>query len=173
MSTMGGMMNSEEDFAAGEAECFPKGNGKDAAPESQVMEVVTPLPDGIGMTYESIQGIIAAKHKTAVFMDDPIMMLVTICNVNLAEMEKLNKRHNDAVTQIMADQSAKYIAAVKATTDDLGKVLTENSVEAIRVIFASHSQALNLNSNNVWLCTSINVVAALVILAMMAIKMWS
>jgi hypothetical protein len=38
-------------------------------------------------------------------------------------LEKVNKRHNEAVTNIMADQSQKYIAGLKTTTEGLNAAL--------------------------------------------------
>ena len=72
----------------------------------------------------------------------------------------------------MADQSAKYITGVKATTDALSKTLAENSVEAIRVIFNTHGAALNANRINARWCAGIIAVSALANVAVMALKAW-
>jgi len=98
--------------------------------------------------------------------------MVTLCNVFLGELEKNHKRHNEAVTKIMADQSAKYIAGVKATTDALSKTLAENSVEAIRAIFNSHAEALSANKLNARWCAAIIGVSALANIIVMALKGW-
>jgi len=167
-------MDQEEDFAAQDSESFGKGNGKTAAFVGQQEEVMPHLPDKqeIALDYEYVRGLLAAKHNTAVGLDDPILMMVTLINLHLDELEKLTKRHNEALTKIMADQSRKYIAGVKTTTDDLGKVLAENSVEAIREIFNSHGRALHTNTNNAIWCAGIMAVSVLVQVAIMAIRMW-
>ena len=172
MTTIGEMMESDEEFAAEEAKHFPKGNGLAVAlPRENDVEPL--LPDnGIGMDYDAARAMLAAKHNSAVGMDDPIMMAVTLSNVQLNEMEKLNRRHNEALTKIMAEQSGKYLDGIKSTTDELGKVLADNSVEAIRKIFQSHGRALTINTNNAKWCAGIMAVSALVQVAMMAVKMW-
>jgi hypothetical protein len=163
----------EADFAAEEAENF-NGNGRDRAASggSPSDEAMPQLPDGIGLEYDELRKMLAVKHETSVSKDDPILMMVTICNVFLGELEKLHKRHNEAVTKIMTDQSAKYISGVKATTDALSQTLAENSVEAVREIFNAHATALNSNKINARWCAGIMAVAALVNVAAMAFKAW-
>lgn len=162
------------EFAAEEAENFSKGNGMNQADsdDSPADEAMPHLPDGIGLDYDDVRKMLAIKHNTTVSLDDPILMIVTICNVFLGQLEKVNQRHNGAVTKIMADQSAKYITGVKNTTDALGKTLAENSVDAIRDIFNSHAASLNSNKINARWCTGIMAVAALVNVAVMAFKVW-
>jgi len=160
MTTIEEMMKLDDDFAEEEAKHFPKGNGK--AVPAAAEEAMPQLPNGIGLDYDDIRAMLAQKNGAAVGQDDPLMMIVTICNVFLGEQEKVNKRHNEALTKIMADQTSKYLAGVKATTDDLGKVLADNSVEAIRNIFNSHSRALNANSNNAKWCAAIMAITGLV-----------
>lgn len=81
------------------------------------------LPDGIGLSYEDVQKMLAMKHNTSLSLDDPVLMMVSVCNVFLEELQKLHKRHNDAVKNIMVDQTGKYITGVKNTTDALAKTL--------------------------------------------------
>lgn len=137
------------------------------------------LPEGIGMDYEDVRKLLSMKHETMLGKDEPIMMMVTLCNVFLGQLEKLHQRHNEAVTKIMSDQSKKYIDSVKVTTDALGQTLTENSVEAIRNIFHSHTDALKshaaeLNANRLnsrW-CAAIIAVSALANAAVLAFGFW-
>jgi len=164
-------MTPDEEYAAEEAEHYAKGNGKDIA-LARENEIMPLLPEGIGLDYETVRAMLAAKHDTIVGKDEPIMMMVTLANVHLSELEKINKRHNEALTKIMAEQSGKYLDGIKSTTDELGKVLADNSVEAIRKIFQSHGRALTINTNNAKWCAGIMAVSALVQVAMMAVKMW-
>ncbi len=53
----------------------------------------TQLPDDIGLDMEAVRSLLASKHGMAVPKDDPMLMLVTILNAHLAEMEKLHSRH--------------------------------------------------------------------------------
>lgn len=172
-------MTPEEEFAAGEAEHFPKGNGHDLAAKSQVDEAMPHLPDGIGLDLEDVRAMLALKHGAIVRIDDPVLMIVTILNAFLGEQEKLNnicldkqeklnKRHDEALTKIMVDQ----LSGVKAIIDGLGQVLAENSVKGIQDIFNSHAQSLNTNTTNAMWCAGIMAVSALVHVAVMALKMW-
>ena len=141
MGTMGKPMTPEEDFLANYEEYFHDGNGKGSTVASRADDVMPQLPDGIdpdgmiGLDYDSIRAMLALKNNASVGLDDPIMMMVTICNAFLGQQEKINKRHNEALTKIMTDQCGKYIAQFKTVTDGLGKALAENSVDAVREIF--------------------------------------
>jgi hypothetical protein len=170
MRTIEELTTPEDDFAEEDAKHFHKGNGK-AAP-APAGEAMPQLPDDFGLDYDDIRGMLAQKHGTAVGLDDPLMMVVSLMNVFLGELEKVNKRHNEAVTKIMADQTGQYIAGVKATTDDLGKVLADNSVEAIRRIFNSHDRALNAHTNNAKWCAAIMAITGLVNVAALALRAW-
>jgi hypothetical protein len=168
-------MTPEEEFAAEEAAQFPNGNGKDhavGAEDGPGQEAMPELPDGIGMDPETVRLMLVAKFNTMVGKNDPLLMMVTILNVFLAELEKINNNHNGAVTKIMSDQSAQYITGVKQTTDALGKVLAENTIDAIQGTFNSHTQSLNINTNNAMWCAGIMAISALVNVALMAIRMW-
>lgn len=130
------------------------------------------LPEGIGLGYEDVRKLLAMKHDIVFSIDDPMMMLVTLCNVFLGELEKLHHRHNDAVTKIMGDQSKKYIDGVKATTDSLSQTLADTSIEAIRKIFNAHATELNTNRLNSRWCAAIIAASALVNVAVLAFGFW-
>ena len=135
-------------------------------------ESMPQLPDGIGLDFEDVRMMLAKKHGILLGREEPIMMMVTLCNVMLSELEKLHNRHNVAVTKIMTEQSAKYITGVKKTTDDLAKTLAENSVDAIREIFNSHANSLMSNKINARWCAVIISISALTNVAVMALQAW-
>jgi len=135
-------------------------------------EPLPQLPDGIGLDFEDVRMMLSKKHGIMLGREEPIMMMVTLCNVLLGELEKVHKNHNEAVTKIMSDQSAKYIVGVKATTDALSKTLAENSVEAIRNIFQSQAAALNTNKINARWCAAVVGVSALANIVVMAFSVW-
>lgn len=145
----------------------------DGENDSKEQEPAMPeLPDGIGLGYEDIQKMLAMKHNTSLSADDPILMMVSVCNVFLEELQKLHEKHNDAVKNIMADQSSKYITGVKNTTDALAKTLADTSVDAIKNIFDSHAAALKANNKNSRWCAAIIGISALVNVAIMALAVW-
>lgn len=148
-------------------------NGEAASPDvRQAGEAGPPLPDGLGLDYEDVRKMLSIKHETILGKDEPILMMVTLCNVFLGELEKLHKRHNEAVTRIMSDQSRKYIDGVKATTEALSQTLADTSIEAIRKIFDSHAAELNANRLNSRWCAAIIAVSALVNVAILAFGFW-
>ena len=51
------------------------------------------IPDGIGLSLEQVQELLAKTHKKVVDYHDPILMVVTMLNAHLAEvdMRKLAK----------------------------------------------------------------------------------
>ncbi len=97
------------------------------------------LEDGIGLTFEDVKLAIAMKHDATISQDDPVLMLVTVCNAFLTEQEKLLERHNKAVTKIMASQTGDYITQVKDVACALGQTLSDSSVDGIRKVFADNA----------------------------------
>ena len=63
------------------------------------------VPDGIGLTLEQVQGLLAQTHKKVVDYHDPILMVVTMLNAHLAEVEKLHTRHKEGLSRLMADKT--------------------------------------------------------------------
>lgn len=146
-------------------------NDKD---DSKEIEPAMPeLPDGIGLGYEDIQKMLVMKHGgMSVSLDDPILMMVSVCNAFLGELQKLHIKHNKAVTKIMSDQSGKYISGVKETTETLAKTLADNSVLTIKSIFDSHASDLKANNKNAQWCAAIIGASALVNVVIMAMAVW-
>lgn len=68
----------------------------DGENDSKEQEPAMPeLPDGIGLGYEDVQKMLAMKHNTSISTDDPILMMVSVCNVFLGELQKLHKRQSN------------------------------------------------------------------------------
>jgi hypothetical protein len=126
------------------------------------------LPDGIGLSYEEVRKILQGKHGK-IENDDPILMLITLLNVFLAEEEKLLDRHNTALSRIISDRTYGYIKAVEETTASFGKSLSSSSLEGITKVFEAHGQKMEqFRSNMTWL-TVIAGTSALVNVAAFAI----
>ena len=158
---------SEEEFDSIRKE---ESQENDANQEAKNGSGLHQLSDELGLKYEDIKNLLAMKHDTILSLDDPILMMVTIMNAYLSELEKLHSNHNKAVTKIMTSQTAGYISGVKETTDALSKTLADASVEAIHKIFDSHTKALHLTRINGWWCTAIITVSVLANVAMLALK---
>ena len=121
----------------------------DVVGTQEKQEVPPHLPDGIGMSYKEISELLTKKHKSATSEDDPIMMLVTLMNVQLSELEKLHGRHNEALTKVLTTRTAEYVEQVGKTCKSLSEILKESSVEAIREIFSSQVKAIHTLQNNI------------------------
>ncbi len=138
----------------------------DFSAETPLEEPLSFLPDAPqlpdkGLSYEDIQLMLAEKHKVMMKGEEPVMMIVSIMNVFLLELEELHKQHNDAVAKIMVGQTQNYVEEFRKTTASFNETVANTSVEAIRNIFDSHSAALNASRiNNRW-CAAIVAASAL------------
>ena len=128
------------------------------------------MPDGVGISYEDIAVMLAMKHDTSVSRDDPVLMLVSICNSFLGEVEKLHKKHNEALTQIITARTQEYIAGVQETTDAFSKTISDASIDGIRKIFEEHASALQASKWNARWCALIVAVSALANVWMLALR---
>ncbi len=128
------------------------------------------LPDGVGIELEDVKKMVATLHDYVLRKDDPLLVTVTVLNAFIGEVEKLHARHNNALTQVMTSQMDKYISGVKKTTDSLGEVLANTSVEAIRNIFRQHDTAIQRGTANAWWCAAIVAISALINVAVFLLR---
>lgn len=131
------------------------------APGTQA-EVKTTLPDGIGLSLEQVQRMLVKTHKTVVDDHDPILMVVTILNAHLTEVDKLQARHKEGLARLMADKTDAYVSGVQAAVAQLTDSLSSASVEGIRKVFDEHAAKLKLFKSNItWLAAIVAVSALL------------
>jgi len=153
---MGQLLDPDEEF--------------DSAPPEASDKKTPELPDGVGLSYEDIALLLAMKHKTTVGVDDPILMLVTICNAFLNETKTLHGRHNDALSKIIAGKTQEYISGVKQTTDAFTQTLADASIEGVRQIFKEHAASLQKHQGNTRWCALIVAISALANIAVLALR---
>jgi hypothetical protein len=121
------------------------------------------FPDGMGMRIEDVKRLLENKNNNAVSNDDPILMVVTILNAFLGELDGLHRAHHLAVSRIMSEQSERYLSGVRETsaeymedvrktTGNLGEILKDASISAIRSIFEQHTYTLQTHRNNTMWC---------------------
>jgi hypothetical protein len=91
-----------------------------------------------------------------------MLMQVSILNAFIGEVEKLHERHNSALTKVMTSQMEKYVSGVQKTTDSLGEVLANTSVDAIGRIFREHDAVIQRGAANARWCAAVMAVSALV-----------
>lgn len=132
--------------------------------ESENMEpsVESALPNGIGLSLEQVRALLAKNHETVVDKSDPILMVVTILNAHLAEVEKLQTRHKEGLGRLMADKTDAYVSGVTAAVGHLTDSLSSASVQGIRKVFDDHASRLQTFKNNtIWLAAIVAVSALL------------
>ena len=128
------------------------------------------LPDGIGTKLEDMAVLLSMKHGTTVTLDDPVLMVVSICNSFLGDVQNLNNKHNEALGKIIASRTQEYVAAVKATTESFSQTISTASVEGIRQIFTEHAAALHSSNWNARWCALIMAAGALANLIALAAR---
>jgi len=120
------------------------------------------VPDGIGLTLEQVQGLLAQTHKKVVDYHDPILMVVTMLNAHLAEVEKLHTRHKEGLGRLMADKTDAYVSGVQAAVGQLTDSLSSASVEGVRKVFDDHAARLqSFKNSTTWLAAMVAVSALL------------
>jgi hypothetical protein len=144
-------------FGSGETQ----GGGTKTVPE---------LPDGIGLSYDDIKLLFTMKHKTSPVDDnEPMLMMVSVCNAFLGEASNLHQRHNEALSKIIAGKTREYIAGVKECTDAFTRTLADASVEGVRLIFEKHAATLEAHRGNTRLCAAVVAISALANIAVLAL----
>ena len=144
-------------------------NTEDESKATQSSPSMPVLPDGIGLSYAEITEELARKSKTIVSPDDPIMMMVPLCNAFLSQQHALQERHKTALAQVMADKTDSFVQSVQKTVDELGKTLASEAVQSLQAAFVAQHEAMVKNasalakhkSNMLWL-SAIAAVSALV-----------
>ncbi len=127
------------------------------------------LSDGIGLSYEEIAQELAAKSKIIVSADDPILMMVPLCNAFLTQQQALHERHKMALAQVMAGKTDAFVRSVQQTVDALGQTISSSAAQSLQTAFAKQEKAIRYHqlvlqrhkSSLFWLA-AITTVSALV-----------
>ena len=120
------------------------------------------LPDGAGMSLEQVRALLAHTHEAVVHKGDSILMVVTILNAHLAELEKLQGKHKEGLSRLMADKTDAYVSGVQKGIAQLTGSLSSASVEGIRKVFDDHAARLQAFKNSTaWLAAIVGVSALL------------
>lgn len=131
------------------------------APAKQPELEIT-LPDGIGLSLEQVRQLLFKTHKVAIYDNDAILMVGTILNAYLAEVEKLHTRHKEGLSRLMTDKTDAYVSGVHAAVGQLTDSLSSASVEGIRKVFDDHaSQLQTFKNSTAWLAAIVGVSALL------------
>ena len=128
------------------------------------------LPYTHGMTIEQINSLLTKMHKTVIAENDPILMVVTMLNAYLAEVEKLHGRHEKGLTRLMAEKTDEYVSGVQTAVNQLSTSLSSASVDGIRKVFDDHAATLKTFKSNVYLAAIIIGMSALLNVAVFILR---
>ena len=133
---------------------------------SQEADAPTPLEaelgnaPGVGLTLEQIRSVVSKAHDVMLPKDDATLMIATILNAYLTEVDKLQARHEKGLTRLMAEKTDAYVAGVQ----------TAASVEGIRKVFDDHAARLATFKSNVTLAAVVVGLSALLNVAVFILK---
>ena len=143
---------------------------------AKVPEPPTPLEmelgnaPGVGLTLEQIRSVVSKAHDVMLPKDDATLMIATILNAYLTEVDKLQARHEKGLTRLMAEKTDEYVSGVQAAVNQLSTSLSSASVEGIRKVFDDHSATLKTFRSNVYLAAVIVGMSALLNVAVFILK---
>ena len=126
--------------------------------------------DKTGMSLEQIRALLSKAHNTSIPDDDPLLMIVTILNAYLGEVQKLHARHEDGLSRLMAEKTDAYVSGVDVAVKQLSTSLSSASVEGIRKVFDDHASRLNAFRNAVYWAAAIVSVSALFNVAVFVLR---
>jgi hypothetical protein len=134
------------------------------------MPAMPQLPDGIGLNHDQVAQLLAEKSKTIVSPDDPVLMMVTLCNAFLAEENKLMTRHKEVLAHVLAEKTDGFVQAVRQVADRMGQTLASSTVDAMRAALEAHRRDLQRHRRDmVWL-SAIIVTSALINVAVFVLR---
>jgi hypothetical protein len=130
----------------------------------------SPLPEAGGLSLGQVQALIAREHAAGIDKNDPLLMIVTILNAYLGELQKLHERHSKGLAKLMADKTDAYVSGVHASIGQLTESLSSASVEGIRKVFDDHAARLNAFKNAVFWAAAIVSASALLNVAVFVLR---
>lgn len=144
-------------------------SAEDEGKTAQNPPAMPALPDGIGLGYADIAEELARKSKTIVNPDDPILMMVPLCNAFLSQQHALQERHKGALAQVMSDKTDNFVQSVQRTVDALGNTLASEAVQSLHAAFSGqqetmrqHAFALQKHTTSMFWLAAITTTSALV-----------
>lgn len=125
---------------------------------------------GVGLSLEQIRSVLDSVHEVVISKDDDILMVATMLNAYLTEVEALQTRHEKGLTRLMAEKTDVYVSSVQTAVERLSDSLSSASVEGFRKIFEEHTARLNTFKSNVHLAALIVGLSALLNVAVFILK---
>lgn len=142
----------------------------ETAAETAIASAEIHYPNGFGLSIEEVQALIAKVNQTIVAKDDPILLTVTILNAFLYENDKLNTKYNEALKAIYSEQTKNFVGDVSKNTERIVETLSSVSVEGMHKIHEDSTVKLSFFQTNMWWCTSIIAVSAILNVAVFILR---
>lgn len=95
------------------------------------------------LTIEELKHLLVQKHGMPLRDDDPILMVATMIEAYLNELESFLGRHEEVLQKILSTETQRYVHEVKERTEDLlERAVRANMQNTIHEIVA-HQTAMN------------------------------
>ena len=95
------------------------------------------------LSLADVKQLLLQKHGQPLQDDDPILMVATMLESYLNDLEEILGRHEAVLQEVLSTETAEYIREVKSMTEDLleraVRVNTQNTIEEIVL----HKTAMN------------------------------
>jgi hypothetical protein len=115
-----------------------------------------------GLSIGQVQALIAREHAAGIDKNDPLLMIVTVLNAYLGEVQKLHERHSKGLAKLMAEKTDGYVQGVRAATDALAEKLSSASAEGLKEVFRQQDARLASFKNSlIWLAAIVSASALL------------
>lgn len=147
-------------------------NAQNAGPAKKP-EASPVLPDGRGLKLPQVRELLHNVHNQSVPQDDPLLMVVTICNAFLGEIEALHQRHEAGLSRLMADKSGTYVADISKAVDKLSAGLSSASAEGMKLAAGGLEKRLAVFRNSLaWLAAivCVSALANVIAFALLAVR---
>ena len=139
-------------------------------PPSTPLETELGNAPGVGLTLEQIRSVVSKAHDVMLPKDDATLMIATILNAYLTEVERLQTRHEKGLTRLMGEKTDEYVSCVQTAVNQLSTSLSSASAEGIRKVFYDHAATLKTFTSNVYLAALIVGMSALLNVAVFILK---
>ena len=138
--------------------------------EQTPIETAAPQPSPFlpesGLTYDQIRDAVARECKTVLSPDDPDLIVVAILNAFLEKQADLQKKHQEALSRFMSEESARYVATVKKGAEDVTKTLSALTTQGLN----EAAKDLAAFRTTLFLCTAISAISALLIVTVFVLR---
>jgi hypothetical protein len=123
-----------------------------------------------GLNLEAVRLLLSKTHNAAIPENDPLLMVVTILNAYLEEVQKLHARHEKGLGKLMAEKTDDYVAGVNSAVEQLSASLSTASADGIRKSFDHFSSALHTFQSTMYWIAAVVALSALLNVAVFILR---